>query len=207
MEIKNIIIAFAIFLTTTFGIANGAYAATNKNAADYIPNNQVAITVDRLFTQVFGRKPDPDESLWWKYRARTDKNTESGLLDTMKYFRVNKWTYSSIPQKITTAKLVDCVFDDNSGVHHEYKNITQSDCSVEQAIWYTVKVPTYTYQPLSTPIYYPSSSSGVQNFANSISQYSKLPPLVFPTPIPTPNYYNGNRCSAYNRSINPSGCF
>jgi hypothetical protein len=200
MKIRNVVIVSAIFLMTTFGITSGVYAATGKkNAADYIPSNQVVTTVNRLFTQEFGRTPNPDESLWWKYRARSDKSTESALLGTMQYFRVNKWTYSSMPQKVTTGKLIDCVFDDNSGMHHEYKSITQSDCSVEQAIWHTVRVPTYTYQPITVPTFTPY-------VYQPVPLTHILPPLVITTPKPTINYYDGNRCSQYNRSVNPSGC-
>jgi hypothetical protein len=56
----------------------------------------VAVTVEKIFGEVFGtgRKIDPKESAYWKFRARHDKATDTKLRDTMKYFLSKGWTYS-----------------------------------------------------------------------------------------------------------------
>ena len=65
----------------------------DKKAPDFIVNKTVPMVVDRIFNEVFGRKPDKDESGYWKARARHDKATETKLRKTMQYFQSKGWTY------------------------------------------------------------------------------------------------------------------
>ncbi len=57
-------------------------------------NKQVPAVVQKVFTQTFGRTPTLHESKYWKLRARCDKQTETKLLDTMKFFSAKGWTYA-----------------------------------------------------------------------------------------------------------------
>lgn len=73
-----------------------AISKADRNAPDFIQNKTVAVIVDRLFSGVFGRKPEKVESEYWKIRARYDRATETKLRETMKYFLANKWTYGNL---------------------------------------------------------------------------------------------------------------
>lgn len=54
-----------------------------------IANKNVPAVVDRLFRQVFGRKITPQESTYWKKRARTDKRTEVALTGAMSWHKAH----------------------------------------------------------------------------------------------------------------------
>ncbi|MEX2054720.1 MAG: S8 family serine peptidase, partial [Candidatus Andersenbacteria bacterium] len=68
-------------------------SAADRKAPDFIQNATVPVVVDRLFTQVFGRKLTPIESTFWKLRARSDKATETKLKGAMAFFKVKGKTY------------------------------------------------------------------------------------------------------------------
>lgn len=72
-------------------------STTDRQAPDFIQNKQVPVIVERIFKEVFGNRAlDPKESMYWKFRARTDKATESKLRSTMKYYLSKRWTYSNL---------------------------------------------------------------------------------------------------------------
>ncbi len=57
-----------------------------------IVNKNVPSVIDRLFRQVFVRKITPQESTYWKKRARTDKRTEVSLMGTMQWYKAHGTT-------------------------------------------------------------------------------------------------------------------
>lgn len=54
-------------------------SAADRKAPDFIKNPTVPAVVAHLFQGVFGRKITPQESTYWKLRARSDKATETKL--------------------------------------------------------------------------------------------------------------------------------
>jgi hypothetical protein len=62
------------------------------SAKDAIQNHLVPSVVGRLFQQVFGRTITPQESIYWKARARNDKRTESALAGAMQWHKLRNRT-------------------------------------------------------------------------------------------------------------------
>lgn len=73
-------------------------STTDRKATDFIPNKLVPVVVERIFGGVFGtgRKIDPRESDYWKFRARTDKATESKLKGAMYFLKGKGFTYMTL---------------------------------------------------------------------------------------------------------------
>jgi hypothetical protein len=68
-----------------FLVLVGLILALPSWAATVIPNAQVPLVVEQAFQQVYGRKPTPAESTYWKTRARSDKRTVDALTGAMAY--------------------------------------------------------------------------------------------------------------------------
>jgi len=83
-------------------VTKTSLSATDRKAPDFITSLAVPTTVDRLFTQTFGRKITKQESVFWKHRARTDKPTETKLKGAMAFFKAKGKTYDA---KIVTSLL------------------------------------------------------------------------------------------------------
>lgn len=68
----------------------------DRKAKDFIRDKQVPAVVERIFRQLFGRKPTKTESTYWKGRARSNSATEKKLGAAMKVLKVKGRT---IPKK------------------------------------------------------------------------------------------------------------
>ncbi len=66
----------------------------------------VPVATEKIFIEVFGRKPTPAESEYWKKRFRTDKNSIHKLRPAMAWHK-NRASFGpeSITGKTTTAKI------------------------------------------------------------------------------------------------------
>jgi hypothetical protein len=80
------------------GTTTSATAAANRSTPGYIQNANVPTVVERIFREVFGRKITPDESAYWKGRARNDKTTQSQLKGAMLWHKARGTTGARLPQ-------------------------------------------------------------------------------------------------------------
>lgn len=76
-------LAFGLFLIC--GLFVFSASAAEKKPQDYIPSKNAPAVVDRIFSEVFGKKIKPAESEYWKKRARRDKTGESALKGAMAF--------------------------------------------------------------------------------------------------------------------------
>ena len=69
-------------------------SAADRKAPDFIQNKNVPVVVARLFQSVWGRKITPQESTYWKARARSDKATETKLFGAMMWHKARGKTHT-----------------------------------------------------------------------------------------------------------------
>lgn len=63
--------------------------SADRHAPDFIQNRDVPAIVRRLFSEIFGRRPNAQESIYWKLRARSDKATLSKLRGAMAWGKIH----------------------------------------------------------------------------------------------------------------------
>lgn len=83
-------------LVSRNGIPSSTENATISDNSSVIDDASVPTVVEQQFESVYGRKPNADESYYWKYRARSDKNTVTSLHDAMLYWFGHGWSGTGI---------------------------------------------------------------------------------------------------------------